>query len=233
MISKIKNVLYLLTVCLNVQANEITAGVEFSGGKYLTASNVGVGFTIPQGWSGSLSAEGDFVMKSSQHYGMLILTTSPTNNRELLAKSLSHEPLDIGAGFIFHPSGKANNETNGLSQNYYGQAPNGKAALNGHLHILEGKFGQSVTIAIMGASADITNNNQILHNTLNTVTFFNANNNAQQPAQAQREGISVPPHKPRPVIENWNNGGYVEGINSDGQNCSYVTVQGMTMKSCD
>jgi len=228
----------LLIICLqffitNAYGTEIQQGVQYNSGENLTASKAGIGFVIPDGWSGSVSNEGDFIMKSNQHYGMLILTASSTNNRNTMASSLTQEPLDIGSGYVFYPSGKANIEPNGITQNYQGKDPSSGAALKGHLHVLDGDYGQSVTIVVIGAAIDAKYNNQLLHNTLNTVAFFNSDNQQQQVDYSQQNDITETHSQTRPVIENWSGGGYVEGVNSDGQNCSYVTAGGMTMKSCD
>ncbi len=223
----------LLFLIPNAQATELLQGVEYNSGENLTASKAGISFTLPQDWSGSVSTEGDFIMKSNQHYGMLILTSSQTSDRHAMAGNLTRESLDIGSGFVFYPSGKANIETNGLTQNYQGKDPTSGAALSGHLHILEGKYGQSVTIVIMGTLSDSNYNNQLLHNTLNTVSFFDQNVGMQQTQGKQQKEAIKPAQQRRPVIENWSGGGYVQGINNEGRNCSYVTVQGMSMRSCD
>lgn len=228
----------LLIICLqffivNSHATELQQGVQYNSGENLTASKAGIGFTIPQGWSGSISNEGDFIMKSNQHYGMLILTTTSTNNRNIMASSLSQESLDIGSGYVFYPSGNAKIESNGITQNYQGKDPSSGALLKGHLHVLEGGYGQSVTIVVMGAAIDSNYNNQLLHNTLNTVDFFNPDSQQQHAEYSQKNKKTDTHIQTRPVIENWSGGGYVEGVNSDGQNCSYVTAGGMSMKSCD
>ena len=227
----------LLIICFqllitNSHATELKQGVQYNSGENLTASKAGISFIIPDGWSGSVSNEGDFIMKSNQHYGMLILTTSSTNNRNTMASSLTKESLDIGSGYIFYPSGNAKVESNGITQNYQGTDPSSGAALKGHLHVLEGGYGQSVTIAVMGAAIDSNYNNQLLHNTLNTLGFFNPAHQQHTEYKQQNDKTEVR-QQHRPVIENWSGGGYVEGVNSDGQNCSYVTAGGMTMKSCD
>ena len=99
-----ENLLFLFCLSFFItvsHAAELQQGVQYNGGDYLTASKAGISFTIPQGWSGSVSNEGNFIMKSNQHYGLLMLTASPTNNRQDMANSLTHEPLDIGSGFVF------------------------------------------------------------------------------------------------------------------------------------
>ena len=140
--NKLLNI-FLITIFITIShAAELQQGVQYNGGDYLTASKAGVSFTLPQGWSGSVSDDGDFVMKSSQHYGLLMLTASATNNRQDMAKSLSHESIDIGSGFVFYPSGNANIESNGVTQSYQGKDPASGSALQGHLHVLEGDFNQ-------------------------------------------------------------------------------------------
>jgi len=231
-----ENLLFLFCLSFFItvsHAAELQQGVQYNGGDYLTASKAGISFTIPQGWSGSVSNEGDFIMKSNQHYGLLMLTASPTNNRQDMANSLTHESLDIGSGFVFYPSGNANIESNGITQSYQGKDPASGSALLGHLHVLEGDFNQSVTIVVMGAAKDSDFNNQLLHNTLNTVSFFNPQGMPQQTERYQQNTVATPSQQRRPVIENWSDGGYVEGVNSEGKNCSYVTAAGMTMRSCD
>lgn len=232
-----KNV-FLLTISLlftitNSHAAELQQGVQYSSGENLTASQAGINFSVPDGWTGSVTGEGDFIMSSGQHYGMLILTASPTNNRQQMANSLTQESLDIGSGFVFYPFGNANIESNGVTQNYQGKDPTTGAALSGHLHVLDGAFGQSVTIVVMGTAKDSNYNNQLLHNTLNTLSFFEPVSVSQQANHYQQPETPATSQQRRPVIENWSGGGYVEGVNSQGQNCSYVTAGGMTMKSCD
>lgn len=226
-------IVYLLLYIQSTYAAELQQGIEYNGGESLTASKAGIGFVIPIDWSGSVSNEGDFIMKSKHHYGMLILTLSATSNRQTMASSLTEEPLDIGAGYVFYPTAKAKIESNGITQSYQGTDPSSSAALKGHLHVLEGAYGQSVTIAVMGAANDSNYNNQLLHNTLNTVSFLKPDHQPKQAAVNQQNNVSETHQQTRPVIENWSGGGYVEGVNSDGQNCSYVTAGGMTMKSCD
>jgi len=228
----------LLIFCLqffisNTHATEVQHGVQYNSGENLTASKAGISFIVPDSWSGSVSNEGDFIIKSNQHYGMLILTTSPSNNRNTMASSLTKESLDIGSGYVFYPTGTANIESNGITQNYQGKDPSSGALLKGHLHVVEGGYGQSVTIVVMGTAIDSNYNNQLLHNMLNTVSFFNPDSQQQHAEYGQQSNNTEVRQQTRPVIENWNGGGYVEGVNSDGQNCSYVTAGGMTMKSCD
>ena len=228
----------LLIMCFhfyitNSYATELQQGVQYNSGENLTASKAGIGFIIPDGWSGSVSNEGDFIMKSNQHYGMLILTTSSTNNRNVIASSLTQESLDLGSGYIFYPSGNAKIESNGITQDYQGKDPSSGSVLQGHLHVLEGGYGQSVTIVVMGAAIDSNYNNQLLHNTLNTVDFFKPDSQQQHAEYSKKNDNTETRQQTRSVIENWSGGGYVEGVNSDGQNCSYVTAGGMSMKSCD
>jgi len=235
---KLSNKYLLLIICLrlfmqNAYAAELQQGVEYNSGERLTATKAGISFVIPNDWSGSVSNDGDFVMKSNQHYGMLILTSSLTNNRHEMASSLTQQPLDIGSGYIFYPSGNAKVESNGVTQNYHGKDPSSRAALKGHLHVLEGGYGQSVTIVVMGAANDSNYNNKLLHNTLNTIDFFNPDSQQNYTDHNQHNDVNATSQKARPVIENWSGGGYVEGVNSEGQNCSYVTAGGMSMKSCD
>jgi len=235
---KLLNKYLLLILCLllfmqNTYAAELEQGVVFNSGERLTASKAGISFVIPNDWSGSVSNDGDFVMNSNQHYGMLILTASSTNNKHEMARSLTQQPLNIGSGYIFYPSGNAKVESNGVTQNYYGKDPSNGAELNGHLHLLEGDYGQSVTIVVMGAANNSNYNNELLHNTLNTIHFFNPDRQQNYTDHSQHNNVTGTAQQSRPVIENWSGGGYVEGVNSEGQNCSYVTAGGMSMKSCD
>jgi hypothetical protein len=222
-----------------VHATEVQLNKQYNGGEVITASKAGVGFTVPEGWMGSLSEDGEFIMKSSNHFGMLLLTATPTNNKQVVANSLSKELMDLGGGFVFYPSASANIETNGITQNYHGKDPSTGAELMGHLHLLEGSYGQSVTLMVVGSAADKGYYNQLLHNTLNTVGFFDSQRAVQQTYQQsvqqnQQQNIADEPRRQRrTVINSSQNGSYVSGVNDEGQECAYVTVAGMTMKSCD
>ena len=63
-----ENLLFLFCLSFFItvsHAAELQQGVQYNGGDYLTASKAGISFTIPQGWSGSVSNDGDFIMKSN------------------------------------------------------------------------------------------------------------------------------------------------------------------------
>ncbi len=97
--------LAMLLVCHpSTAAAQIEPGRIYSGGEQIGDPSIGLTLTLPMGWRGSLSPDGEaFVLESDVGGGYMVVVGDETTEAE--ARQQLAEPLDLGGGVLLTPSG--------------------------------------------------------------------------------------------------------------------------------
>lgn len=109
----------VLSALLPSHANaQIEPGRIYSGGEQIGDPSVGLTLTLPAGWRGSLSPDGEaFVLESEAGGGYMVVIGDETTEAD--ARRQLAEPLDLGGGVLLTPSGTVQEVATGhLTANY-------------------------------------------------------------------------------------------------------------------
>ncbi|MEX2528578.1 MAG: hypothetical protein WEA09_13180 [Gemmatimonadota bacterium] len=99
-----------LALCLEVffmaapGAAQIQAGRVYSGGEQISDAESGLRLTLPSGWRGRLSPDGEsFILESETGDGYMVVLAEELSEAE--ARRQMSEPVDLGGGVTLIPDG--------------------------------------------------------------------------------------------------------------------------------
>lgn len=219
--------IFLMLLPLWSFATELQRGIQYGAGETITASKPGVNFTVPPGWIGAVSDDGDFIMQSNEHQGMLVITASMSMDQQATYDGLDSNPLELGENVILYPKGQVQTKEYSMLQQYQGTIDG--AAMNGQVEIIYGHYNYMVTLVAICMANESAYYSQMMNKLSDSVRFFQpeqASHQTRPPETSQQSGGST-------YINQSQNGSVVSGRNSDGQNCTYASAGGMMLKSCD
>jgi hypothetical protein len=97
---------------------QIQPGRIYAGGEQISDPSLGLRLTLPSGWRGSLSPDGEsFVLESEAGGGYLLVIGDEISEAE--ARQQLASPMDLGGGVVLTPSGAVRDVASGhLTANY-------------------------------------------------------------------------------------------------------------------
>jgi len=97
---------------------QIQPGRIYTGGEQIGDPGLGLRLTLPAGWKGSLSPDGEsFVLQSDAGGGYLVVIGDEISEAE--ARQQLAEPMDLGGGVVLTPAGAVQDVASGhLSADY-------------------------------------------------------------------------------------------------------------------
>lgn len=97
-------VLIVIAIGAAPASAQIEPGRIYAGGEQIGDPALGLTLTLPAGWRGSLSPDGQaFVMESVAGGGYMVVIGDETTEAE--ARAQLAEPVDLGGGVVLRPSG--------------------------------------------------------------------------------------------------------------------------------
>ncbi len=99
-------------------AAQIQPGRVYAGGEQISDPELGLRLTLPTGWRGQLSPDGEsFLLESDSGGGYLVVMGDEINEAE--ARQQLSAPMDLGGGVILTPTGAVRDVAAGhLTSNY-------------------------------------------------------------------------------------------------------------------
>ena len=134
-------------------AVEIQPGQVYAGGTRLEATELGVAFTVPSGWRGTLPAGSEvFVLQPDTDPQVHILAMGDRATRDELA-SIMAAPIDLGDGLFLDPTGAVVDRGEVLSGRY--EVRGSPTRLLAYSEALAGPGGLSVGYLLIAAPASL------------------------------------------------------------------------------
>ncbi len=135
-------------------AVEVEPGQLYEEGTRLEASDLGVAFTIPQGWRGALPNGSEvFVLQPVADPMVYILAMGEEATRDELASTMA-APIPLGDGLWLHPTGAVGERDKALTGRYEVRgAPNPLVA---YAEALTGPSSISVAYILIAAPASLS-----------------------------------------------------------------------------
>ena len=172
-----------------VAQTELEASVQYEGNTQIIISEIGISFTIPEGWSGGVPAEASFmVMTDATGEGTMILISSETTDSEINSELQSKIQLD--EGIYIQPESVVKRDGLVWSGNY--QVIGLPQEMKGYLEAQLGDYGIAlacITIATPGAIQRAKNAANLL---MRSLTFAKPQRQIEEAATAssQNDGQS-------------------------------------------
>ncbi|MGI9434221.1 MAG: hypothetical protein ACR2Q4_05240 [Geminicoccaceae bacterium] len=110
----------MTSVCGTASAVDLEIGKTYQGGTLIEAKAFGLGFTVPEGWSGMLPPGGTFFAMTPDNKTFVFATAEPGSIRD--AQGSLGQPLPLGNGITLQPIGtpRAKNEGFSIAYNVLG-----------------------------------------------------------------------------------------------------------------
>lgn len=100
-----------------VQAASLIPGQHYRGGEYVVEASLGIGFTIPPGWSGLLPQGSEFFLMAPADQAGTIFVGADELSLAEARRSMSQE-LPLGEGITLHPASELRQDGRRLSASY-------------------------------------------------------------------------------------------------------------------
>lgn len=143
---------YALTIgyASHILAAEIAPGTPYTGPTTLDVRQLGLSFTLPQGWVGALQGD-SFLVGSHTIGGFVILSADKMTVDD--AKVLLSQPQDLGDGYILYPQGTPQTTSGTVRVNCL--VTDGSTQLDGRVHVKVGKHGVGLAIVAVAPSRQL------------------------------------------------------------------------------